>query len=65
MNIPIPYPSVGSTNFDDRSFEINDEITLGIWSQTLAKKLEEIFEEDLAYCTELSLEKWNSRGILH
>ncbi len=59
------WAAVGSTNFDDRSFEINDEITLGIWSETLADKLEKIFQKDLEHCTELTVEKWNSRGVLH
>jgi phosphatidylserine/phosphatidylglycerophosphate/cardiolipin synthase-like enzyme len=35
--------AIGSSNFDDRSFEINDEITLGISDARLARQLEEIF----------------------
>lgn len=65
MSVDGVWAAVGSTNFDDRSFEINDEITLGIWSESLAGKLERIFDKDLEHCTEISLEKWKSRGILH
>ncbi len=65
MTVDGVWAAVGSTNFDDRSFEINDEITLGIWSETLAQKLEEIFERDLKSCRELSLDGWKGRGIMH
>jgi len=56
---------VGSTNFDDRAFEINDEITLGFKDEKLARQLEEIFERDAKDCVELELEKWKKRGLLH
>jgi cardiolipin synthase len=57
--------AIGSSNFDDRSFETNDEITLGIRDAALAKKFEEIFEKDLAECTELKRDTWRARGLMH
>jgi cardiolipin synthase len=57
--------AVGSSNFDDRSLETNDEITLGIWDAALAKNLEEIFEHDCRHCVELDLETWQARGLWH
>jgi cardiolipin synthase A/B len=57
--------AVGSSNFDDRSFEINDEITLGIMSATLTAQFEAIFERDVADCTELRLFEWQQRGWMH
>jgi cardiolipin synthase A/B len=57
--------AIGSSNFDDRSFETNDEITLGIRDAALAKDLEEIFERDCKHCVELKLEKWQARGAWH
>ena len=57
--------AVGSSNFDDRSFEINDEITLGLRDAALARRLEEIFERDMAQCDELALDAWRRRGALH
>ena len=57
--------SVGSSNFDDRSFETNDEITLGFHDRALATKLEEIFEHDRAHCVELDAARWKKRGLLH
>ncbi|MEW6704485.1 MAG: phospholipase D-like domain-containing protein [Pseudomonadota bacterium] len=57
--------AIGSSNFDDRSFEINDEITLGLHSPALAQRLEAIFERDLAHCEELRLETWRRRSLWH
>src|SRR5918994_415416 len=57
--------AIGSTNFDDRSFETNDEITLGIRDSAFAAKLEEIFEHDRKHCAELTLETWKKRSLLH
>lgn len=59
------WSAVGSTNFDDRSFEINDEITLGIHGKAFARQLEEIFEEDLKACKEVDAKEWENRGALH
>lgn len=54
---------IGSSNFDDRSFEINDEITVGIVDNALAVQLKEIFESDMQHCTEHKLEEWKKRSI--
>lgn len=57
--------AIGSSNFDDRSFEINDEITLGLLDQALARRLEEIFEHDMRECDELNLATWQRRSQGH
>jgi len=57
--------AIGSTNFDDRAFEINDEITLGFLDAGLARELELIFERDLENCVELELESWSNRSRFH
>ena len=59
------WSSVGSTNFDDRSLEINDEITLGILDRGIATQLKMAWEADRKYAKELSLESWNDRGLWH
>jgi cardiolipin synthase len=59
------WSAVGSTNFDDRSFEINDEITLGIHGKAFAKQLEDLFEEDLKVCKEVKRADWENRGLKH
>jgi cardiolipin synthase len=53
---------VGSCNFDDRSFETNDEVTLGMLDAGLARQLEGIFEKYVRECREITLDEWNKRG---
>jgi len=53
--------SVGSTNFDDRSFRLNDEASLNIYDATFARQQVDIFEQDLARSRRISLEEWQSR----
>ncbi len=52
---------IGSSNFDDRSFEINDEITVGIADITIASELERIFDEDARDAREIDPESWRHR----
>jgi cardiolipin synthase len=52
---------VGSTNFDNRSLELNDEINVAIADRNLAARLTEDFEADLRRSTQLRLEAWRKR----
>jgi cardiolipin synthase A/B len=63
MTVDGCWSAIGSSNFDDRSFEINDEITLGFDDAGLAKQLETIFERDAADCVELRGASWAKRGF--
>ncbi len=65
MTIDGVWCTVGSANFDDRSFEINDEITLGIQDAATAKRLDAIFEKYAPHCHEIELEAWRKRGWGH
>ena len=65
MSIDGVWCAIGSSNFDDRSFEINDEITLGIMDAPLAREFEAIFERDSKECVELELATWRRRGRWH
>ena len=65
MSIDSVWCAVGSSNFDDRSFETNDEITLGIHDPATARRLEEIFERYVPRCQEIKLEEWRKRGLGH
>ncbi|CAN5275986.1 N/A [soil metagenome] len=56
--------AVGSSNFDDRSFEINDEVTVGFFDSDLTHHLMEIFERDRALCIERTLDEWQQRGVV-
>jgi cardiolipin synthase len=54
---------VGSTNFDNRSFGLNDEINLAARDEELSARLLEDFATDLAASTEVSYEEWRHRSI--
>jgi cardiolipin synthase len=53
--------SVGSTNFDNRSFSINDEANLNVFDQAFAEEQERVFEADWAKAKPMTLEQWRSR----
>jgi cardiolipin synthase len=65
MTVDGVWSAVGSSNFDDRSFETNDEITLGILDPGLVRRLEAIFDKDLGECVELDRAAWRRRGVWH
>jgi cardiolipin synthase A/B len=65
MTVDGVWCSVGSSNFDDRSFETNDEVMVGFLDRALAKRLEEIFQADVEHCIELNAADWKKRGLLH
>ena len=53
--------SLGSTNFDLRSFEINDEASLNVYDKAFAEHMTQVFEDDLKHATRYTLEMWNDR----
>jgi cardiolipin synthase len=55
--------SVGSTNFDNRSFRLNDEATLNILDAAFAREQTAIFEADLARSRPISFAEWNDRPL--
>jgi len=65
MTVDGTWTAIGSSNFDDRSFETNDEITLGVLDRPLARQLDAIFERYAARAEEIDLERWQRRGLWH
>jgi cardiolipin synthase len=53
--------SVGSTNFDTRSFSTNDEVNLNVYDREFALAQVKVFEEDLQRSRRVSLEEWERR----
>ncbi len=53
--------SVGSTNFDSRSFKLNDEANLNIYDRDFAKQQTAIFADDLTKSQQVTLEAWMRR----
>lgn len=54
---------VGSTNFDCRSFELNDEVNLAVLDQGIATRLAVDFAIDLKHATQITLQDWKNRSI--
>ena len=54
---------VGSTNFDNRSFGINDEVNLAVRDPAVAQRLENDMANDLAQSRRISLEDWRRRPV--
>lgn len=59
------WSTIGSTNFDDRSFELNDEVSLGIVDEGVARELRDAFMNDLRSATPVDARGWKDRRITH
>lgn len=55
--------SVGSTNFDARSFRLNDEASLNVYDKGLALALTQVFDADLQKTVEQTYETWQKRPV--
>ncbi len=53
--------SVGSTNFDNRSFRLNDEANLNVYDAAFAQRQTVVFEADLQRSRRVTLEAWENR----
>ena len=58
------WSSVGSVNFDNRSFQLHDEATLCVLSEAFAGELTEQFERDLERSERIEPTRWKRRGPL-
>ncbi|HZF98498.1 MAG TPA: phospholipase D-like domain-containing protein, partial [Pseudoxanthomonas sp.] len=55
--------SVGSTNFDIRSFRLNDEASLNIYDRRFAQRMIEVFESDLQRAKQYNHGMWQVRPL--
>ena len=55
------FVTIGSTNFDNRSFRLNDEINLAIYDREVGRRLEETFVKDLERSRPYTLQQWKHR----
>lgn len=53
---------VGSTNFDSRSFRLNDEVNLAAVDPALAQQLTQQFQQDLQRSRRITIDEWRRRG---
>ena len=63
MTVDGVFTTVGSTNFDNRSFGINDEINVNILDAVIARRSREIFAEDLKGSRLLTAEEFEHRPV--
>lgn len=61
MCVDSNFCSIGSVNMDERSFEVNFEITAMIYDSAIALEVEQTFNLDLNDCTKVTLQKWKNR----
>jgi cardiolipin synthase len=54
---------VGSTNFDNRSFGLNDEVNLAAFDEAFTLRLQEDFVADMAVSRPMSYQQWQSRSV--
>lgn len=55
------WATFGSSNLDNRSFRINDEANLLVWSDAFARELLDIVEADMEVATRYTLDDWHER----
>ncbi|MGH6608701.1 MAG: phospholipase D-like domain-containing protein, partial [Burkholderiaceae bacterium] len=53
--------SVGSTNFDSRSFSVNDEANLNVYDAVFARWQSEVFEQDRKLSRRITYQEWENR----
>ena len=54
---------IGSSNFDNRSFAINDEVTVGVLASKIATQHARIIEEDIKNSKPLTRQEFESRPV--
>ena len=57
------WSTIGSTNLDNRSFALNDELNLVVYDAATARRLEKVFTDDLEYSVRVDYRSWSRRGI--
>jgi cardiolipin synthase len=57
--------AIGSTNFDPRSFRINEEITVAMCDDGVASELRAAYLEDERHSVEWTRERWHGRELRH
>lgn len=64
LNVDDLWVVLGTTNFDNRSFEHNDEVNVAIRDEEMAARVTADFRQDLKHCEEVTLETWKRRPLI-
>jgi cardiolipin synthase len=57
------WATIGTTNFDNRSFALSEETNICFHDLSLVEKLRAVFSADLLQCEQVELAKWKQRGV--
>ena len=57
------FSTLGSANFDERSFHLNEEINLFVYDGAFAGQMKESYRRDLSRCRPYTLAMWHGRSI--
>jgi cardiolipin synthase len=57
------WATVGSTNFDNRSFALNDELNVVLYDRAVVARLAAAFAADLRHARRVTYEAWQARGL--
>ena len=57
------FSTVGSANFDERSFHLNEEVNLFVYDAGFAGRLKESYRRDLARCRAYTFAMWRERPL--
>ena len=64
LNVDDLWVVLGTTNFDNRSFEHNDEVNVAVRDAEVSARLTEDFRRDLKSCEEVTLDTWRRRPLV-
>jgi cardiolipin synthase len=64
MVVDSRWVTIGSTNFDARSFAHNEESNVCLYDPGVARDMERVFHEDARICEPVSLQAWRRRGVV-
>lgn len=64
MVIDGAWATIGSTNLDTRSFALNEEVNLVVYSSEVAGRLEKIFADDLEHSRRIDAQTWRGRSVV-
>jgi cardiolipin synthase len=57
------WATIGSTNLDNLSFAVNDELNLFFYDRGVAEQLEQVFADDVRVSRRVTYEAWKRRGL--
>jgi cardiolipin synthase A/B len=63
MVVDDAWGTIGTTNFDNRSFAFNEESNVSVHDRGCVERLVEIFDEDVAASDRVTLDAWRRRGL--